>query len=56
MLQARFAIVHGLARFFYHEILQDIMKARIILHNMIIEDERDKAEAVDLDYEQIDEI
>ena len=32
------------------------MKACIILHNMIIEDERDEAEAVDLDYEQIDEI
>ena len=56
VLQARFAIVRGLARFFYHETLHDIMKACIILHNMIIEDERDKAEAVDLDYEQIDEI
>ena len=56
MLQARFAIVRGLARFFYHETLHDIMKACIILHNMIIEDERDEAEAVDLDYEQIDEI
>ncbi|XP_050280653.1 uncharacterized protein LOC126721645 [Quercus robur] len=56
VLQARFAIVRGPARFFYHETLQDIMKACIILHNMIIEDERDEAEAVDLDYEQIDEI
>ena len=56
MLQARFAIVRGPARFFYHETLQDIMKACIILHNMIIEDKRDKAGAVDLDYEQIDEI
>ena len=56
VLQARFAIVHGPVRFFYHETLQDIMKACIILHNMIIEDERDEAEAVDLDYEQIDEI
>ena len=58
MLQARFAIVRGPARFFYHETLQDIMKACIILHNMIIEDEQDEdeAEAVDLDYEQIDEI
>ena len=56
MLQAQFAIVRGPAQFFYHETLQDIMKACIILHNMIIEDERDKAEAVDLDYEQIDEI
>ena len=32
------------------------MKACIILHNMIIEDERDEAKAVDFDYEQIDEI
>ena len=56
VLQARFAIVCGPARFFYHETLQDIMKACIILHNMIIEDERDEAEVVDLDYEQIDEI
>ena len=32
------------------------MKACIILHNIIIEDERDEAKAVDLDYEQIDEI
>ncbi|XP_050248607.1 uncharacterized protein LOC126695849 [Quercus robur] len=56
VLQARFAIVRGLARFFYHETLQDIMKACIIIHNMIIEDERDEAEAVDLDYEQIDKI
>ena len=56
MLQARFAIVHGPARFFFQETLQDIMKACIILHNMIIEDERDEVEVVDFDYEQIDEI
>ena len=52
MLQARFAIVRGPARFFYHGTLHDIMKACIILHNMIIEDERDGAEAVDLDFEK----
>ena len=56
MLQARFAIVRGPAQFFYHETLQDIMKACVILHNMIIEDERDEVEAVDFNYEQIDEI
>ena len=40
MLQARFAIVRGSARFWHHEDLTFIMKACIILHNMIIEDER----------------
>ena len=30
------------------------MKACIILHNMIVEDERDDNEEVDLDYEKID--
>ena len=37
--------------FFYIEMLQDIMKTRVILHNMIVEDERDVNEAVELDYE-----
>ena len=55
MLQARFAIVRGPARFFYSETLQDIVKACIILHNMIVEDDRDVNEAVELDYEQIDD-
>ena len=40
MFQARFAIVRGPARFWHHEDLTFIMKACIILHNMIIEDER----------------
>ena len=31
------------------------MKACVILHNMIVEDERDVNEAVELDYEQIDD-
>ena len=31
-------------------------EACIILHNMIVEDERDENEAVDFDYEQIDEV
>ena len=55
MLRVRFAIVRGHARFFYSETLQDIMKACVILHNMIIDDERDVNEAVELDYEQIDD-
>ena len=54
VLQTRFAIVRGPARFFHLETLQKIMKACIILHNMIVEDERDDDEVVNLDYEQID--
>ena len=53
VLQARFAIVRGPTRFFHLETFQKIMKACIILHNMIVEDERDDNEVVDLDYEQI---
>ncbi|XP_075674911.1 uncharacterized protein LOC142644119 [Castanea sativa] len=56
VLQARFAIVREPARFFHLETLQKIMKAYIILHNMIVEDERDDNEVVNLDYEQIDEV
>ncbi|XP_050249307.1 uncharacterized protein LOC126696663 [Quercus robur] len=56
VLQARFAIVREPARFFHLETLQKIMKACIILHNMIVEDERDDNEVVDLDYEQIDKV
>ena len=55
VLQARFAIVHGPARFFHSEMLHDIKKACVIFHNMIVEDERDVNEAVELDYEQIDD-
>ena len=39
VLQARFAIVRGPARFLDEETLADIMKACIIMHNMVIEDE-----------------
>ncbi|KAL6208775.1 hypothetical protein ACLB2K_019720 [Fragaria x ananassa] len=39
VLQARFAIVRGPARFWDRETLQKIMKACVIMHNMIIEDE-----------------
>ena len=58
VLQARFVIVRGPTRFFHLETLKKIMKACIILHNMIVEDERederDDNEVVDLDYEQND--
>ena len=41
VLQARFAIVRRPARFWDEETLADIMKACIIMHNMVIEDEGD---------------
>jgi hypothetical protein len=40
-LQARFAIVRGLASFWDKKSLIEIMKSCVILHTMIIEDERD---------------
>ncbi|RWR74380.1 RNA polymerase I termination factor [Cinnamomum micranthum f. kanehirae] len=43
VLQAHFAIVRGPARFWDRQTLQHIMKACIIMHNMIIEDERDQS-------------
>nr|XP_009790456.1 PREDICTED: putative nuclease HARBI1 [Nicotiana sylvestris]XP_016512270.1 PREDICTED: putative nuclease HARBI1 [Nicotiana tabacum] len=41
VLQSRFAIVAGPSRFWRKEVLRDIMTTYIILHNIIIEDERD---------------
>ena len=41
MLQARFAIVRGLARLWDNKSLRNIMTACVILDNMIIDDERD---------------
>nr|XP_023884048.1 uncharacterized protein LOC111996320 [Quercus suber] len=55
VLQARFAIVRGPACLWKTEDLDYIMKACIILHNMIIEDERDANGAEDFDYEQVPE-
>ncbi|KAL5767467.1 hypothetical protein ACOSQ2_014250 [Xanthoceras sorbifolium] len=40
VLQSRFAIVKGPARFWNKRVLHDIMTSCIIMHNMIIEDER----------------
>ena len=40
VLQARFPIVRGTTRIWDQETLHDIMTACIIMHNMIIEDER----------------
>ena len=41
VLQAHFAIVRGSTRFWDEETFADIMKACIIMHNMVIEDEGD---------------
>ena len=41
VLQLRFAIVAGPSRMWNKKILHDIMTTCIIMHNMIIEDERD---------------
>ena len=54
VLQAHFTIVCGPTLFFHLKTLKKIMKACIILHNMIVEDEWDDNEVVDLDYEQND--
>ena len=52
VLQSRFAIVCGPARFFQIETLKDIMTTCIILYNMIIEDECHIDEVERDDYEQ----
>jgi hypothetical protein len=44
VLQSRFAIIKGPVRFWDKRTLHDIMTACIIMHNMIIEDERDEQE------------
>jgi hypothetical protein len=41
VLQSRFAIVRGPAKGWDHEEISDVMTACVILHNMIVEDERD---------------
>ncbi|KAK3230268.1 hypothetical protein Dsin_002149 [Dipteronia sinensis] len=46
VLQSRFAIVAGPARFWQKHVLHDIMNACIIMHNMIIGDERDVDAAI----------
>jgi hypothetical protein len=56
ILQTRFSIVRGPTRFWDEATLNNIMKACIILHNMIIEDERDPSGVEqDDDYEQVPE-
>jgi hypothetical protein len=56
ILQAKFSIVRRPACFWDETTFNDIMKACIILHNMIIEDERDPNEVKQGDdYEQMPE-
>ncbi|XP_062088835.1 uncharacterized protein LOC133795401 [Humulus lupulus] len=45
VLQSRFAIVRGPTRFWQKDVLKDIMYACIILHNIIVEDEKDAYES-----------
>ncbi|XP_055960821.1 uncharacterized protein LOC126670604 [Mercurialis annua] len=54
VLQSRFAIVRGPARFWHRETLKDVMKACIILHNMIVEDERHVSN-LDYNYDAFDD-
>ncbi|XP_047340002.1 uncharacterized protein LOC124943551 [Impatiens glandulifera] len=54
VLQARFAIVRGPARYFDRDTLNKIMMACIIMHNMIVEDKRELHPQPDIfEYEQI---
>ena len=53
VLQSRFAILRNAARVWHTRTLGEIMYACIILHNMIVEDERDSYEGRhDFNYEQ----
>ncbi|XP_028097478.1 uncharacterized protein LOC114297279 [Camellia sinensis] len=54
VLQARFAIIQGPVRFWKTKIMEDIMMACIIMHNMIVEDERN-ANGMDFNYDTISE-
>ncbi|KAI8538373.1 hypothetical protein RHMOL_Rhmol09G0097800 [Rhododendron molle] len=54
VLQARFAIVQGPGQLWDKKTLKDIMLTCIILHNMIIEDERDYNGATDLNYDPLE--
>jgi hypothetical protein len=48
VLQSRFAIVAGPARCWRKEVLHDILTTCIILHNMIVEDERDLSAPIEV--------
>ena len=54
VLQDRFTIIRGPARFMEEDDMALMMKACIILHNMIVEDERDLYDLT-LDYEHVED-
>lgn len=54
VLQSRFAIVRGPAKGWKRKEVGDVMKACVILHNMIVEDERDNDQQ-DYTYDQMGE-
>ncbi|XP_020271677.1 uncharacterized protein LOC109846848 [Asparagus officinalis] len=54
VLQSRFAIVRGPARSWDEKILKNIMQACIIMHNMIVEDERNN-DYIDFTYDAAEE-
>ncbi|XP_020263140.1 uncharacterized protein LOC109839119 [Asparagus officinalis] len=54
VLQSRFAIVRGPARSWDEKILKNIMQACIIMHNMIVEDERND-DYIDFTYDAVEE-
>ena len=56
VLQSRFAIVRGPAHFWDKDTLRKIMTACVIMHNMIIEDERNEDEDVDIHYEGVGQL
>ncbi|XP_076953407.1 uncharacterized protein LOC143627492 [Bidens hawaiensis] len=56
VLQQRFAIIRGPSRMFKVSKLTTIMKACVILHNMIIEDERDDGDNLNFEYDQLDDL
>ncbi|XP_042977865.1 uncharacterized protein LOC122308659 [Carya illinoinensis] len=55
VLQQRFAIIRGPSQMFKVKELTNIMKTCVILHNMIIEDERDDSECLNIEYDQLDD-
>ncbi|KAJ0428082.1 putative harbinger transposase-derived protein [Helianthus annuus] len=55
VLQQRFAIIRGPSRMFKAKVLTNIMKACVILHNMMIEDERDDGDSLNIEYDQLDD-